>query len=184
MFYGVVRCGVVRCVIVTAGDRHGESNVAARASLFFKVDKIPGELMFECIMHIPHWVLISYYINTIIPDMVSPWVAGLVELPPTAIKDAENVGSVCQICFVSDCQDSSGMAWCGAQQCAFCSCWVNWICLLCLVFDSMAVELGIANPKEDKWDNADAQRLLLKKGDCFYIPPGNIYRQALYHWLQ
>mmetsp|Transcript_23386 Transcript_23386/g.38962 ORF Transcript_23386/g.38962 Transcript_23386/m.38962 type:complete len:829 (+) Transcript_23386:30-2516(+) len=39
-----------------------------------------------------------------------------------------------------------------------------------------AVELGIAHPNVDVWDNHTAQRLLLRKGDSFFVPPGNIYR--------
>jgi mannose-6-phosphate isomerase-like protein (cupin superfamily) len=39
-----------------------------------------------------------------------------------------------------------------------------------------AVEMGIADPKLEEWEDAKAQRVLLKKGDSFYVPPGNIYR--------
>jgi hypothetical protein len=39
-----------------------------------------------------------------------------------------------------------------------------------------SVELGIAHPQLDEWEDSTAQRLLLKKGDSFYVPPGNIYR--------
>lgn len=39
-----------------------------------------------------------------------------------------------------------------------------------------AVELGIAHPGEAEWDDSMAQRQLLKKGDSFFIPAGNIYR--------
>lgn len=39
-----------------------------------------------------------------------------------------------------------------------------------------AVELGIADPNIPQWDDATAQRQLLKKGDTFYVPAGNIYR--------
>ena len=39
-----------------------------------------------------------------------------------------------------------------------------------------AVELGIADPTIDSWEDESAQRLLLRKGDSFYVPPGNIYR--------
>lgn len=39
-----------------------------------------------------------------------------------------------------------------------------------------ALELGIAHPQLDVWETATAQRMLLKKGDSFFIPPGNIYR--------
>ena len=41
-----------------------------------------------------------------------------------------------------------------------------------------ALELAIADPDSTEWDNSSAQRLLLKKGDSFYIPPGK-----LLHWL-
>jgi len=39
-----------------------------------------------------------------------------------------------------------------------------------------ALELGIAHPKLDMWEHHTAQRLLLSKGDSFFVPPGNIYR--------
>ena len=39
-----------------------------------------------------------------------------------------------------------------------------------------ALELGIADPAEPEWHDETAQRQLLKKGDSFYVPPGNIYR--------
>lgn len=39
-----------------------------------------------------------------------------------------------------------------------------------------ALELGIADPSEEQWNELTAQRQLLKKGDTFYVPPGNIYR--------
>lgn len=39
-----------------------------------------------------------------------------------------------------------------------------------------SLELGIADPDKDSWDNKRAQRQLLRKGDSFVIPPGNIYR--------
>lgn len=38
------------------------------------------------------------------------------------------------------------------------------------------LELGIADPKVAEWSDKTAQRQLLKKGDSFYVPPGNIYR--------
>jgi hypothetical protein len=37
----------------------------------------------------------------------SAWISGSVELPPGAIKDAEGVGDVTQVFFVSDCQDNA-----------------------------------------------------------------------------
>lgn len=39
-----------------------------------------------------------------------------------------------------------------------------------------ALELGVGDPRGDAWDANTAQRLLLMKGDSFYIPAGNIYR--------
>lgn len=39
-----------------------------------------------------------------------------------------------------------------------------------------ALEVGLASPDQDEWVDRSAQRLLLNKGDCFYVPPGNIYR--------
>lgn len=39
-----------------------------------------------------------------------------------------------------------------------------------------ALELGLAHPQLDAWEDGTAQRMLLKKGDQFFIPPGNIYR--------
>lgn len=39
-----------------------------------------------------------------------------------------------------------------------------------------ALELGLAHPDLDAWEDSTAQRMLLKKGDQFYVPPGNIYR--------
>mmetsp|Transcript_18619 Transcript_18619/g.17945 ORF Transcript_18619/g.17945 Transcript_18619/m.17945 type:complete len:798 (+) Transcript_18619:113-2506(+) len=38
------------------------------------------------------------------------------------------------------------------------------------------VELGIADPREEEWKDNIAQRILLRKGDSFFVPPGNIYR--------
>eukprot|EP00605_Chrysophyceae_sp_TOSAG23-4_P000430 GSChrysophyteH1.ASY1.ANO1.487.1 assembled CDS len=39
-----------------------------------------------------------------------------------------------------------------------------------------ALEFGIADPVEAEWKDETAQRHLLKKGDTFFVPPGNIYR--------
>ena len=39
-----------------------------------------------------------------------------------------------------------------------------------------ALEVGIADPSDEEWNDDIAQRLCLKKGDSFFIPPGNIYR--------
>ncbi len=75
----------------------------------------------------------------------SGWISGSVELPPGAIKDAEGVGDVTQVFFVSDCQDN-------------------------------AIELAIADPSQAEWNHEKAQRQLLKKGDSFFVPSGNVYR--------
>lgn len=42
--------------------------------------------------------------------------------------------------------------------------------------ESGTVELGLSDPTLDEWDDSKAQRILLKKGDCFFVPPANIYR--------
>jgi hypothetical protein len=39
-----------------------------------------------------------------------------------------------------------------------------------------AIEMGIAHPQEERWEDRTAQRYLLSKGDSFVVPPGNIYR--------
>ena len=43
-----------------------------------------------------------------IPGAMSGWITGFVELPPSAIKDAEGVGECAQVFFISDCQDGAG----------------------------------------------------------------------------
>lgn len=53
-----------------------------------------------------------------------------------------------------------------------------------------SLELGLAHPQKAVWEESTAQRVLLKKGDGFYLPPGNIYRlenhskvvPAVLHW--
>jgi uncharacterized RmlC-like cupin family protein len=40
----------------------------------------------------------------------------------------------------------------------------------------LAIEFGLANPRNERWDNTTAQRMLLKKGDSFYVPAGNVYQ--------
>ena len=45
-----------------------------------------------------------------------------------------------------------------------------YLCLLALV------ELGIADPAEDRWEDKLAQRYLMSPSTQYYIPPGNIYR--------
>lgn len=39
-----------------------------------------------------------------------------------------------------------------------------------------SIEIGIASPDALEWNDKTAQRQLLKKGDSFYVPSGNIYR--------
>jgi hypothetical protein len=73
------------------------------------------------------------------------WLSGLVNLPPSAIKDAEGVGSCLQHFHVIECQPK-------------------------------ALEFALANPEDGMFQNENAQRFLLSKGDAFYVPPGNMYR--------
>jgi len=40
----------------------------------------------------------------------------------------------------------------------------------------IAVEVAIADPSNEVWVAESAQRILLKTGDSFFVPPGNIYR--------
>ena len=40
----------------------------------------------------------------------------------------------------------------------------------------LIVEVAIADPNSEVWVADSAQRVLLKAGDSFFIPPGNIYR--------
>ena len=39
-----------------------------------------------------------------------------------------------------------------------------------------SIEIGVASPDALEWNDKTAQRQLLKKGDSFYVPSGNIYR--------
>lgn len=39
-----------------------------------------------------------------------------------------------------------------------------------------ALEYGLGDPEGEEWNDESAQRTLLKSGDFFYVPPGNIYR--------
>ena len=75
------------------------------------------------------------------------WLSGLVNLPPSAIKDAEGVGSCLLHFHVIECQPK-------------------------------ALEFALASPKDGNgmFQNANAQRFLLSKGDAFYVSPGNVYR--------
>ena len=34
----------------------------------------------------------------------------------------------------------------------------------------------MADPREEEWRDDLAQRVLLRQGDFFFVPPGNIYR--------
>jgi quercetin dioxygenase-like cupin family protein len=39
------------------------------------------------------------------------------------------------------------------------------------------VEFGFGDPDDEgEYNEAHAQRILLKKGDSFFVPPGNVYR--------
>ena len=38
------------------------------------------------------------------------------------------------------------------------------------------MELGVADPREEEWRDDLAQRVLLRQGDFFFVPPGYIYR--------
>ena len=42
-----------------------------------------------------------------VPGRMSSWISGYMELPPGAIKDAEGVGSCCQVFTVAKCQDNT-----------------------------------------------------------------------------
>ncbi len=39
-----------------------------------------------------------------------------------------------------------------------------------------SIEFSLANPEENEYLPATAQRFLLSKGDFFHVPPGNVYR--------
>ena len=45
-----------------------------------------------------------------------------------------------------------------------------------MCYQDNALELGLADPKEEEWRDNLAQRVLLRQGDHFFVPPGNIYR--------
>jgi hypothetical protein len=123
---------------------------------------------------------------------------GFVVLPAGAIKDAEGVGDCSQVFFVSECQDGAGGCRVQSkisQRDTHClRIFSFFLCVICTTFSlsislslslshtntsnptTSAVELGIADPREDEWRDDVAQRSLLRKGDSFFIPPGNIYR--------
>jgi hypothetical protein len=42
-----------------------------------------------------------------LPNLMSAWISGYVELPPEAIKDAEGVGECAQVFVVAECQDGA-----------------------------------------------------------------------------
>jgi len=121
-----------------------------------------------------------------IAGVMSSWISGFVELPAGAIKDAEGVGECAQVFFISDCQDGSG----AFPPITFLSPPPSFLTLILILWSNYSppppspalivllstVELGIADPSKGEWDDDAAQRQLLKKGDSFYVPPGNIYR--------
>lgn len=75
------------------------------------------------------------------------YIMGNLTLPPTAIKDAESVGSCAQTFTVVFGQPKS-----------------------------LEVSFGDPDNEEGYLDAATAQRFLLSPGDLFRIPPGNCYR--------
>ncbi len=80
------------------------------------------------------------------PRDTSGWMSGKLVLPARGMKDTENVGKCYQLFVLSECQDG-------------------------------AVELAIAHPATDNcWIEKTVQRVLLRRGDTFTIPPGNLYR--------
>ena len=92
---------------------------------------------------------------------------GYIELPPRGLKDAEAVGDCAQVFFVGDCHDGAGTVTFFPVSIFYCH-----ITPMCAI----VVEMGIAEPSQEEWIDDSAQRSLLKKGDSFFVPPGNIYR--------
>jgi hypothetical protein len=45
----------------------------------------------------------------------------------------------------------------------------------------LSLEFALSDPRKTDWNDEAAQRQLLRKGDSFYVPPGNIYRY--YHCI-
>ena len=112
------------------------------------------------------------------------------ELPPEAIKDAEGVGRYSQVwiscalfrrlCSFTPGNSISGFLCLGLSRSEWCESLFAFVCFVsfnaALFWWLCAVELGIADPTSDTWRDETAQRVLLKKGDSFFVPPGNVYR--------
>jgi hypothetical protein len=80
------------------------------------------------------------------PLEMSGWMSGKLDLPALGIKDKANVAKCYQLFVLSECEDD-------------------------------AVELAIAHPNtENCWVENTVQRVMLRRGDTFCIPPGNVYR--------
>ncbi|CAM9753119.1 unnamed protein product [Choristocarpus tenellus] len=94
---------------------------------------------------------------------ISGWLSGTLQLPPTAVKDAEHVARSTQIYWVGDCQPNAL---------------------------ELALAMPDNEVRNDFFDPSTAQRFLLSPGDHFYIPVNNIYRlenhsleaDALIYW--
>ena len=43
----------------------------------------------------------------------------------------------------------------------------------------LGLELAISDPTKTDWNDESAQRQLLRKGDTFFVPPGNMYRYII-----
>lgn len=80
-------------------------------------------------------------------ESIPGWISGTLELPPTAIKDAEGVGMCSQVFFVVSCQPQSFEA-----------------------------AIAAPDEQPITFEADKAQRFLLSPGDQFFVPPGNVYR--------
>ncbi|CAN0070139.1 unnamed protein product, partial [Phaeothamnion confervicola] len=89
---------------------------------------------------------------------ISPWMSGMLTMPPRAIKDPEHVAMSTQLCWVQSCQDRAL---------------------------ELAVAMPAGEGEEDgegvgadsaRFDPQRAQRYLLSGGDHFMVPINNIYR--------
>ena len=121
-----------------------------------------------------------------IPGVMSGWISGFVELPAGAIKDAEGVGECSQVFFIANCQvyistnkaiispNSVQISYFIISLTARFS--STLVVFRVFFFQDNAVELGVADPREEEWRDDLAQRVLLRQGDFFFVPPGNIYR--------
>jgi hypothetical protein len=87
-------------------SRQDDSKVAALAGYYFDTPATSGlrssatPPRFKCLL------CVTPVRNA--GGAMCPWIAGFLELPALAIKDAETVGEVSQVFFVSDCQDEAG----------------------------------------------------------------------------